>query len=278
MSTDTEWERWGAKDPYFGVLTDPRFRSQALNEQALADFFQSGEAHVNHVLAMCQRMGGDPPFQPASVLDFGCGVGRLVIPFARRVPRVVGLDVSPSMLAEARRNCDARGASAVALLPSNDALSEVPGQFDLVHSCIVLQHIEVERGRRLFERLVHKISPGGFGALHVTFGLTTWASTFGQQPPPPPPPPPSRSWPLPGMSLARAVRRYLRGLRPSAASSPPLDAPEDSQDQDPEMQMNCYNMSELMFVVQQAGVQQMHLELTDHGGAIGAFLIFRRPA
>ena len=43
------------------------------------------------------------------------------------------------------------------------------------------------------------------------------------------------------------------------------------------MQMNYYNLSELMFILQRAGVQQVHTEMTDHGGALGAFLYFQKP-
>lgn len=36
-------------------------------------------------------------------LELGCGTGRLLIPLARRTPRLTGLDYSPGMLAHARR-------------------------------------------------------------------------------------------------------------------------------------------------------------------------------
>jgi SAM-dependent methyltransferase len=40
---------------------------------------------------------------PASVLDAGCGTGRVAIELARHGLEVVGVDVDPSMIAEARR-------------------------------------------------------------------------------------------------------------------------------------------------------------------------------
>ena len=42
-------------------------------------------------------------FGPATVLDAGCGTGRVAIELARHGIDVVGVDVDPSMLAEARR-------------------------------------------------------------------------------------------------------------------------------------------------------------------------------
>ena len=59
------------------------------------------------------------------------------------------MDVSPSMLAEARRNCEAHGVANVSLVPVRRQLSGAEGEFDLVHSYIVLQHIEIRRGRDL---------------------------------------------------------------------------------------------------------------------------------
>jgi SAM-dependent methyltransferase len=41
----------------------------------------------------------------ASVVDVGCGIGRLAARIAPRAGRVLGLDLSPAMLAEARARC-----------------------------------------------------------------------------------------------------------------------------------------------------------------------------
>ncbi len=265
VNTDTAWEEWGARDPYYGVLTHPQYRAAVLTPEAKEEFFAMGRWHADRVLATCRRHL-DADFNPRRVLDFGCGVGRLLIPFAQVAQEVVGVDISPSMLAEARRNCDERGLQHVTLLPSDDALSAVQGQFDLVHSSIVLQHIDVQRGRLLFQRLVERVAPGGCGALHVTFAWDIYASTFGHPPAPVLPPPPSAA-----ARLKQAVRSWL-----SRPPPPPPPAP-DPATQDPEMQMHYYNLSELMFIAQRVGTHHVVTELTDHGGALGAFLFFQAP-
>lgn len=261
MSTDLHWEDWGARDPYFGVLTDPKFRNASLTPEAREEFFRSGQVHAEHVLHVC-RDRIDPAFAPRRILDFGCGVGRVLIPFARLAEQAVGMDVAPSMLAEAQRNADAQGVSNLVLLPSDDQLSALDGDFDLVHCCIVLQHLEVPRGRELFRRLVQRVRPGGIGALQVTFAWDYHDATFGQPPPPVSPPEPG---------LSRRLKDGLRGLRSAPVPEPPA-APKD-----PEMQMNFYNMSELMYTLQRAGASSLHADFTDHGGAIGAFMFFRMP-
>jgi len=269
MSTDEDWERWGAQDPYYGVVTRPQFRAGVMTARGKEEFFELGRAHVEHVIGIC-RQHFDPHFAPRDVLDFGCGVGRLLVPFAGVAERVVGMDVSPSMRAEARRNCDERGARNVELVDSDDSLSAAPGNFDLVHSYIVLQHLEMARGRTLFAELVRKVRPGGMGALHVTFGWDLWAATLGQRPAPPPPPPPS---PPPGP--LRGLRSRLRQVLVPTADAPPPSPPPPAGS-DPDMQMHYYNLSELHYLLLDDGITQVWTELADHGGAKGVFLFFRR--
>src|SRR5207248_8888110 len=137
--TDRDWEFFAANDPYWAVLTDERYRKGNLDEEALAEFYRTGEEHVEFVLrTIARRINAD--FVPHSCLDFGCGVGRLVIPFARRGLSVVGVDVADGMLQEGRQRCADLGLTKVELVKGDDELAQVRGSFDLVHSFIVFQH------------------------------------------------------------------------------------------------------------------------------------------
>src|SRR3972149_6163501 len=105
---EASWERYGRENPYYGVLTSEHYRSKALDAQSLEAFFASGESYVREMLA---RLEADFPgaLRPARALAFGCGAGSIVIPLAQRFEEVVGIDISPSMLAEAVKNCAERG-------------------------------------------------------------------------------------------------------------------------------------------------------------------------
>ena len=151
--TDGEWEKWGRDDPYFGVLTDGKFRMVNLTDANRAEFFRSGSEYIDGVLRTV-RSHIDPAFRIRRALDFGCGVGRLVIPLSKVAEHVTGLDVSDSMLAEARRNCEAHGARGVQFLKSDDGLSALEGKFDFIHSSLVFQHIPVRRGERIFRNFL----------------------------------------------------------------------------------------------------------------------------
>jgi SAM-dependent methyltransferase len=250
MSTDHAWVEWGRHDPYYAVITDPKFRRHALTDDARRLFFDSGSHHIEWVLERCRRIV-DPGFKPSRAIDFGCGVGRVAIPLARQVQSVVGVDVSPAMLEEAGRNATAMGVDNVSWVASDDQLSRVEGRFDLVHSCIVFQHIDVDRGRALFARLVDLLSPGGVAAIQITYAKAQYEANFGQ------PPAPEGTKGRAGGVLKVITRRFGG---------------------DPDMQMNAYALGELAFLLQRRGVPSFHAEFTDHGGELGVFLFFARPA
>ena len=250
MSTDIAWETWGRRDPYFGVITNPKFRMSGIDENIKREFFASGETDVQRVLTTIQKYI-DPGFAPRTVLDFGCGVGRVLVALAKIADEVVGLDVSRSMLQEAQRNCDERQLRNVRLLESDDELTALMGAFDLIHSCIVFQHIPVERGRVIFAKLLKHLRPGGVGAIQLTYAKTRFASTYGVTPP--------ASLPDPSVLSAKA-----------SAPAAPIDA-------DPEIQMNPYSLNEILFLMQQHGIVRFQTEFTDHGGELGVFLFFQMP-
>lgn len=169
MGTDRDWEKWGATDPYFGVYSRERFRTETMTTEARDEFFGSGNQHVENIMRDLRRAFGDD-VAPTSALDFGSGVGRLVIPLARRTERVTGVDISESMIAEAERNCAEAQVSNATFVESDDTLSRVQGTYDLVHSYIVLQHISWKRGRIILQALADHVSPGGCLAVQFLTG------------------------------------------------------------------------------------------------------------
>lgn len=241
MTTDKAWEEWGRRDPYFGVITHSKYRRREMQDADKREFFESGQWHVNYVMKTVHDHI-DRDFKPGSILDFGCGVGRTLVSFAQITQLAVGLDISPSMLQEARNNCHERGLTNVRLLQSDDALSELAPAYDLIHSCIVFQHIAADRGRAIFRNLLKHLAPRGIGAFQLLYSKSRYADTYGTAPP-------------------AALQVEARTPRPS--------------DADPEIQMNPYNLNEILFLMQSAGVRRFHADFTDHGGELGVFLFFQ---
>ena len=271
MTTDTEWQAWGNRDPYYAVLANPKFRADVITPDAKLEFFASGVKTVHCVLETCRRYF-DPNFAPQRVLDFGCGVGRLSIPFAAQVREVVGMDIAESMLTEARLNCKARDCHNVTLVLSDDGLSRATGQFDLVYSGLVLQHLEVARGRKLFAELVSKVQPGGCGVIQVTFAWEKYEAEFGVVPDREIVAPAPKGRLLQTRIFLRRAFERLGILRTVPVIGPPAKAIYS----DPEMQMNFYNLNQLMFILQRAGVQRVFSNFVDHGGVLVAFMFFQK--
>ena len=154
-NSDKAWERLGVTDPYWAVKGGDDLKHENIDDDAITAFFDSGQSHIEQVLGQIHAHL-DNTFEPKSALDFGCGVGRMLIPLASICDRVVGVDVSEAMLQEAKQRCGEKGISNVEFIKGNDQLSGVMGTFDLIHSHIL-------------ERLIDLLNEGGIGALHFTY-------------------------------------------------------------------------------------------------------------
>ena len=249
--TDSQWKRWGKEEPYFGVLTEEKFLSANLSLESKAEFFDSGKDYIHHVLERV-RQHTVPGFIPKRVLDFGCGVGRLVVPLSEIAREVIGMDVSDSMLDEARINCRERGIENASFVLSDDAFSMIDGEFNFIHSFIVFQHIPVKKGEKLFGSLLSYLSDDGVCVVHFTYarpekrGLRKFAS-----------------WLRAHIPLAREIANTVRGKKMSA----------------PEMQMNPYDLNRIALLMEENNVANYYTEFIRHGAGIrGVLLYFQKES
>jgi trans-aconitate methyltransferase len=247
VGTDRDWQKWGEQDPYFGVLSSEKFRRANLSEENRAEFFRSGQEHVERVFEVVRRhVAAD--FAPRRSLDFGCGVGRLVIPLARCCEQVTGVDVSEAMLAEAGANCAAAGVGNASFVLSDEALSRLQGEFDLMHSVIVFQHIPTRRGLALLARLLEQLAAGGVVALQFFYDTAASPLVRGLV---------HLRYRLPVLNYARNA---VRG-RPLA---------------EPAMQLHCYPLPDLIATFKAAGIESLYLEPYDAFGFQGAMIYGRK--
>jgi SAM-dependent methyltransferase len=245
LSTDKAWEKFGRDDPYFGVLADPRFTAEKIAENR-AEFFASGRWSVARITERYERHFGN--LSHGRALDHGCGVGRLTLPLAGQFDAVVGLDVSPSMLAQARANADQSSVSNVEFALADDRLSNAPGEFDFVNSYMVLQHIRVRRGLGILARLLEKVKPGG--GFHVHLSVRTdpmasralwWASHH-----------------IPGVKIWQNI-----------CAGRPWNAPA--------MQMNNYPLSRVIVMLAAHGITETLISTEQHASFHTCSLIGARP-
>lgn len=114
-------------------------------EQAWADRILTGAGPEFWPVGMQEATDIAKLLKPTdTVMDYGCGVGRIAIPMARIHPgRVIGVDVSLEMLSKAARF----GFEQNAVCPEwqrAKATGQIPiksGTVNLVYECLVFQHI-----------------------------------------------------------------------------------------------------------------------------------------
>ena len=242
-----DWEQLGAADPYFAVLTNQRFQRENLSEDALRDFFTSGQHYIDFLFQLI-RTHLDVNFQPVRTLDFGCGVGRLTVPLSANSTSVVACDASVNMLLEAKRNCEARGISNVEFVRSDDYLSEIKGPFDFINSFIVFQHIPRRKGERLVQALLERLQDNGIGALHFTYHkATSGARKFVKR-------------------LSHSVRLIHWAV--NLLEGRPFNYPM--------IQMNEYDLNKLCLILQRNNCHHCLIRFTRHSMHHGALLVFQK--
>jgi len=100
------------------------------------------------------------PQSATTILDFGCGMGRLTAKLANEGREVVGIDLSPEMIARAREKVQ-QGLSFLC----DDFLTHDFGsqKFDCLITAAALHHVQIELA---FPRLLELLRPGGRLILH----------------------------------------------------------------------------------------------------------------
>jgi len=120
----------------------------------------------NQAIQLEQRLALRPWIRvPAGtrVLDVGCGIGRWSRLLAARGAQVTGVDLSPTMIAQAQRRAAADGVAERCRFELQDlSRLDVGDQFDLVLGVTVLQHIlDPELLRAAVQRMTSHLAPGG---------------------------------------------------------------------------------------------------------------------
>ena len=142
----------------------------------VADATWHSQAKVDEYLG---RVGGLPariagegalaeilPRQPSSLLDLGCGDGRLaglVLAARSSVTAGIAVDRSEPMLAAARARF--AGDARISVLP-HDLAEPITalGSFDVIVSGFAIHHLEHERKQSLFREVASALRPGGLFA------------------------------------------------------------------------------------------------------------------
>ncbi len=143
-----DWDRRATEDHKLHIAT-----GHAGSEEA---FRASGEQDLEGVV-----LDGVVLDRSAEVLEIGCGVGRLLVPLAKRVTFAHGVDISPVMIEKSKTY--AAGTPNVRTLLTDGKFSTfADASLDFVFSFIVFQHIPDHAPiRRYVEEAARVLKPGG---------------------------------------------------------------------------------------------------------------------
>ena len=159
------WSAYGEEQTYWSVLTADKYRDAALDAAALADFYASGFGTFDQIARLLTRNGVESA-RVRSVLDFGCGVGRLAAPFAQHFGHYMGVDISPGHLRLARERAKASGMADAEFMGVGDFLrSDIA--YDLYYSLIVLQHNPPPIMREMLRAGLRRVRPGGYALFQI---------------------------------------------------------------------------------------------------------------
>jgi ubiquinone/menaquinone biosynthesis C-methylase UbiE len=150
------WETLAQQDPMWAILSAPSKKNRKWDPEA---FFQSGEAEIGHILNDVTAAGF--PLRRETALDFGCGLGRLTQALCGHFQKCYGVDISPTMIAEAER-CNRFGLACTYVLNQSPDLSRFHNDTaDFIYSNIVLQHVPVDASKAYIAEFVRVVKPGG---------------------------------------------------------------------------------------------------------------------
>ncbi len=156
-----DWTELGASDPLWAVLVSPANRHGRWD---VDEFFATGVTEVSGAMAHAAALGVHPGRRRA--LDFGCGAGRLTSALTAYADEVVGVDISPTMLAKARELNRAQGVTFVEN-DRPDLSLFADDSFDVVYSSLVLQHMPTDLALGYLAELIRVLAPGGVAIVQV---------------------------------------------------------------------------------------------------------------
>jgi SAM-dependent methyltransferase len=157
-----DWTTLGEQDPLWAVYVAPGKKGGAWDVEA---FYATGPREVDSSLRHVEELGLHPGREVA--LDFGCGVGRLSAALAQHVEHVVSVDISPTMVAEAKRQGRCGDNVTFVLNDKPDLSFQPSASVDLVYSSLVLQHLPRDLASGYLAEFGRVLRPGGVAVVQV---------------------------------------------------------------------------------------------------------------
>ena len=176
VKSNTEWKYWGKTDPLWSVASWPGRQKSGKNPWTEEEFYALGQRDWEDFLAQWRKFG----VTEDSLVEIGCGAGRMTKAIAGNFRRVVGLDVSEDMVAYASERVPAAEFKVIdgKSIPCPDA------SLSAAFSTHVFQHLESKWVVEAYFREIFRVlESGGSMMIHVPIfawppRTTDWVKRF----------------------------------------------------------------------------------------------------
>jgi 2-polyprenyl-3-methyl-5-hydroxy-6-metoxy-1,4-benzoquinol methylase len=159
----TFWHNITKTEPYWSVLTNDKYMMENIE---LSEFYKTGEQHVKRLLEYVTNNNLVSDIN--NCLDFGCGVGRVTASLSKIANHVDALDLSSGMIEIANQYFKENSIDNITLVDTSiDSFLPKLYKYDLVFSCLVLQHNPKPRAIDLLGKLCQSISKRGVGIIYI---------------------------------------------------------------------------------------------------------------
>lgn len=180
--TKRAWEKLGNEEPYFSVITHDEMRTENLTAESISQFFQSGAMKAIEVINSLER-NAVSGHKSLSILELGCGCGRVTKSLAQNFKHVYAVDISEGNLKIAREHISSENVDFLLVKEVEDYITLPPA--DVIYSVIVLQHNCPPVIEYILNILMQKVNPGGILMFQIPtydMGYSFVYETYMQQP------------------------------------------------------------------------------------------------
>jgi SAM-dependent methyltransferase len=248
-ATTRDWEHWGRFDPLYGVASVPGRERGGTNPWTDADFYATGALEWEQMAPYWTRYAGS---LSGTVVEVGCGAGRLSRQLATTFSKVIGLDVSLDQLDLARAAVADAPAAAEFRLSTGPALPCAPGETDAIFSTHVFQHLPPKLVESLLLDAGRVLAPGGTLMAHIPIPGTNFAGT----------------------QLADIARRVKKAAPVRAAA---LRVGHRLGRTVPPMAFRVFDPAWVFTRLERGGLRDVELHVFDVGGMRQAYFFARQP-
>lgn len=139
---DLTWEQKANENPLFAIMSDDVFKNKTkeISANDLTAFYKKGELLWKRYFSDLINENNVPIGK--TVLEFGCGMGRLLANPAMMEYKCIGLDISETQLDLARTNFPAKSNTQFIKVDSKKQFEVESDSVDVIYSFAVFQHIK----------------------------------------------------------------------------------------------------------------------------------------